>query len=226
MNLENSNIRTIQESFLTLKRGFQLVVFALIIITISSSLLIFYVLKNANEKIYVVSPHQTFLAYASYEHETSIYEARNHIKAFCENIFAWDKDNYKSHVEYGLNLINHTEGLKIFNTFKENQVYENLISTSAKVLVSIDSIELDMKSLPIKGYFYLTQKWQSAGGSQLQKIKAHFELISISRSELNPYGLELQKISFLDYVHGENNNNSSEIKNMNIDTLAMNKVNP
>jgi hypothetical protein len=201
MKLENSGIRSIQDSFLTLKRGFHSLLGALIFLIVVGAGFIFYIIRNSNEKIYVISPHQTFLAYADFDHETSVYEARNHVKTFCENMFGWDKDSYKNHLEYALNLIDHTDGLKLFNTLKASQVYENLVSTSAKVTITMDSILLNMKSLPIQGLFYCTQNWQSPGGVQNQKIKAHFELISVSRAELNPYGLEIQKILFLEYVN-------------------------
>ncbi len=213
INIETSSLRTIQNSFLTLKRGFQLLLVCLIILFIASFSTIYYLIRTGNEKVYIVSPNQTFLAYANYNHEISIYEARNHIRNFCENIFGWDKDNYKDHIEYALNLIDHTDGLKIFNTFKSSEVYENLIATSAKVTVNIDSILLDMKSLPIKGNFYLTQVWQSPGGIQYQKIKAHFEIIAVSRSETNPFGLEIQKIMFLDYKQKSSTQDSLKSRN-------------
>jgi len=209
MKNSGSSIKTIQDSFKSLRLGFYLVLSSLIFLVVISIFGIFYILKITSQKVYIISPHQTFMANASYDHEVSIYEARNIIKLLCDNLFSWDKDSYRSHMELAINLLDHSDGLKIFNTFKENEVYENLVSTSAKVSVQLDSIQLDMNSIPIKGIFYLSQIWQSVGGTQVQKIKAKFELISVSRSETNPYGLLIQKIFFLDYAINKKENRDS-----------------
>lgn len=196
----NSPVKSIQDSFHTLKLGFQWLVAGLILILISSFICIFFTIRTFSQRVYIVSPLQTYYANASFDHEVSLYEARNQVKTFCENLFSWDKDNFSNHMEMALNLIDHSDGLKLFNTFKGNEVYENLVSTSAKVSIRMDSIQINMNMIPITGVFYLTQIWQSVGGTQNQKIKAKFELISVTRTENNPYGLLIQKISFLDYL--------------------------
>jgi len=207
MRTDISSLKSIQESFQTLKTSFTVLVWAMVFILILSLVSIAYIFKISGERVYIISPHQTFLAYASYNHEVSVFEARNHIRVLCQNLFGWDKDNFNNHMETALNLMDHSDGLKLFNTFKSNEVYENLISTSAKVTVDMDSIQLNMNALPIQGIFYLTQNWQSVGGIQYQKIKAEFELIPVSRSEANPFGLLVQKIAFLKYE-----NNKKDLK--------------
>jgi hypothetical protein len=202
-------MKSIQDSFQALRMGFQWILAGLIITLISAFIGMIYILKNANQRVYIISPHQTYMANASFDHEVSLYEARNMVKLFCENLFSWDKDNFNSHMELALNLIDHPDGLKLFNTFKQNEVYENLITTSAKVSIQMDSIQLDMNSIPIQGIFYVNQIWQSVGGTQSQKIKARFELIPVSRTELDPYGLLIQKIAFLEYNIGKNENRDS-----------------
>lgn len=196
-----ANIKSFSAAFDTLKRSFYILLGVLVLTVLGCFIIVIYVFKTADHKVYIISPDQSMRAESDFDHEVSIYEVRNHIKAFCSTMFAWDKDNYNAHIEYALNLVDHVDGLKIFNTFKEHEVYENLISTSAKVSVHIDSILVKMDKVPYKGIFYLTQTWETVAGTQLQGIAARFETIPVSRSDENPYGLLIQKIDFVEYIH-------------------------
>lgn len=194
-------VKSFTEAFDTLKKSFKFLLWALILIVFMCFVTVVYVVRTADRKVYIISPDQSMKAESDYDHQVSIYEVRNHMKAFCSTMFAWDKDTYNTHLEYALNLVDHADGLKIFNTFKEHEVYENLVSTSARVSVHIDSIHTRMDKLPYKGVFYLTQTWQTAAGAQQQGIAARFEVIPVSRTDLNPYGLLIQKIEFVEYTH-------------------------
>lgn len=194
-----ANLKSFTEAFDTLKKSFKFLLWAMVVLVTSCFGIVIYVYQTADHKVYIISPDQTMKAESDYNHEVTIYELRNHIKAFCSSMFAWDKDSYNGNIEYALNLADHVDGLKIFNTFKQHEVYENLVSTSAKVTVQMDSIRADMHQLPYRGVFYLTQTWETVAGSQIQGIAARFEVLPVSRTDLNPYGLLLQKIDFIEY---------------------------
>ncbi len=194
-------VKSFTEAFDTLKKSFNFLLWALVSVVLMCFVTVIYVYRTADRKVYIISPDQSMKAESDYDHQISIYEIRNHVKAFCSTMFAWDKDNYNAHLEYALNLVDHADGLKIFNTFKEHEVYENLVSTSARVSVHIDSISTRMDKVPFKGVFYLTQTWQTPAGSQQQGIAARFEVFPVSRTDLNPYGLLIQKIEFVEYAH-------------------------
>lgn len=212
-----AHLKSFTEAFDTLKKSFFFLLWALVIVVFGCLVTVIYVYQTADHKVYIISPDQTMKAESDYNHQVTIYEIRNHIKAFCSSIFAWDKDNYNSNIEYAMNLVDHVDGLKIFNTFKQHEVYENLVSTSAKVTIHIDSILIEMHSIPYKGIFYLTQAWETAAGKQLQGISAKFEVLPVSRSDLNPYGLILQKINFVEY------NREVQVPNLQDDHIVAQK---
>jgi len=191
--------KSFSQAYKTLRNSFYLLLCLTTLTMLSCLVIVIFVFRSADRKVYVVSPTSVMQAVSDYDHQTSIYEMRNHVKVFCSEMFAWDKDNFNSNVENALGLADHYDGLKIFNTFKENEVYENLVSTSARVSVKIDSVIINSDHLPYQGKFFLAQTWTTAAGKQTQGIGASFQLVPISRSESNPYGLSIQKINFFQY---------------------------
>jgi len=217
------HIKSFTEAFDTLKKSFFFLLWVLVFVVLSCFGIVIYVYQTADHKVYIISPDQTMKAESDYNHQVTVYEIRNHIKAFCSTIFAWDKDNYNANIEYAMNLVDHVDGLKIFNTFKEHEVYENLVSTSARVTIHIDSIIVQMHTLPYKGIFYLTQSWITAAGTQLQGISARFEVLPVTRTDLNPFGLLLQKIDFVEYNRELQANNSQFNQSVSEKDSSLNK---
>jgi len=80
-----------------------------------------------------------------------------------------------------------------------------------------------MHTLPYKGIFYLTQSWITAAGTQLQGISARFEVLPVTRTDLNPFGLLLQKIDFVEYNRELHTNNSQFNQSVSEKDSSLNK---
>ena len=73
-------------------------------------------------------------------------------------MFSHDKDTYESNLEKGLHLINSHEGLVIQEGFEKEGLLEMYIRRGARWEALLDTVIVNMETLPISGEVYWRQK--------------------------------------------------------------------
>lgn len=159
---------------------------------------------NHDAKIYVIADNGRFLATQTNADIIYDFDIKNHVKLFCQNMFAYDQYNYTDNLETGLNLIDDIGGKRIYNDLKNSGVYENLKKYNARTKVKIDSIIIDTKIRPITGVLYCTQSVLYSDQDAKLPIAAKFNLISTTRSEQNPFGMMITNFDYVKYDIGVN----------------------
>ena len=166
--------------------------------------------KKHDDKIYVISDNGRFLANQTSNEILYDFDMKNHLKVFCQNMFAYDQYNYSTNIETGLNLIDVLGGKRIYNDIKTSGVYDNLKKYNARTKINIDSITLDMKARPMGAIVYLTQTVIYSDQSAKLPIAAKMNLVSANRSEKNPFGMLITNFDYIPYSIGINNVKTTE----------------
>lgn len=166
--------------------------------------------KKHEDKIYVIADNGRFMANQTTSDILYDFDMKNHLKVFCQNMFAYDQYNYNTNIETGLNLIDVLGGKRIYNDIKTSGVYENLKKYNARTKINIDSIKIDMKARPVGAIVYLTQTVIYSDQSAKLPIAAKMSLVSANRSEKNPFGMLITNFDYIPYSIGVNDLSKEE----------------
>lgn len=166
--------------------------------------------KKHEDKIYVIADNGRFMANQTTSDILYDFDMKNHLKVFCQNMFAYDQYNYNTNIETGLNLIDVLGGKRIYNDIKTSGVYENLKKYNARTKINIDSIKIDMTSRPVGAIVYLTQTVIYSDQSAKLPIAAKMSLVSANRSEKNPFGMLITNFDYIPYNIGVNDLSDEE----------------
>ncbi|MEL7531339.1 MAG: hypothetical protein AAFN10_08535 [Bacteroidota bacterium] len=153
----------------------------------------------SQQKVYVVSQGGTYQASLSTPDEPTIFEARNHIKAFMQLMFAHDEMTYAEHIETALHMIEKSEGAAIFEDFQKGNVHDNYIRYGSRSIFELDSIRLDMQTEPYTGEVYGRQKVIYQDEERALPVGATFSLVQQPRNDQNPHGLLIKNWRFVLY---------------------------
>lgn len=166
--------------------------------------------KKHEDKIYVIADNGRFMANQTTSDILYDFDMKNHLKVFCQNMFAYDQYNYNTNIETGLNLIDVLGGKRIYNDIKTSGVYENLKKYNARTKINIDSIKIDMTARPVGAVVYLTQTVIYSDQSAKLPIAAKMSLVSANRSEKNPFGMLITNFDYIPYNIGVNDLSDGE----------------
>lgn len=166
--------------------------------------------KKHEDKIYVIADNGRFIANQTTSDILYDFDMKNHLKVFCQNMFAYDQYNYNTNIETGLNLIDVLGGKRIYNDIKTSGVYENLKKYNARTKINIDSIKIDMTARPVGAIVYLTQTVIYSDQSAKLPIAAKMSLVSANRSEKNPFGMLITNFDYIPYNIGVNDLSDGE----------------
>lgn len=166
--------------------------------------------KKHEDKIYVIADNGRFMANQTTSDILYDFDMKNHLKVFCQNMFAYDQYNYNTNIETGLNLIDVLGGKRIYNDIKTSGVYENLKKYNARTKINIDSIKIDMTARPVGAIVYLTQTVIYSDQSAKLPIAAKMSLVSANRSEKNPFGMLITNFDYIPYNIGVNDLSDGE----------------
>jgi len=171
--------------------------------------------KKHEDKIYVIADNGRFMANQTTSDILYDFDMKNHLKVFCQNMFAYDQYNYNTNIETGLNLIDVIGGKRIYNDIKTSGVYENLKKYNARTKINIDSIKIDMTARPVGAIVYLTQTVIYSDQSAKLPIAAKMSLVSANRSEKNPFGMLITNFDYIPYSIGVNDISAGEASTEN-----------
>jgi conjugative transposon TraK protein len=114
-------------------------------------------------------------------------EAKSHVESFHYFFYTLTPD--KQYIDYTMNkamyLVDET-GLAQYNTLKENDFYDNIISSKSTFSVFCDSIKFDEENM--RFIYYGHQKIERPMDTMLHPLITEGKLVCVPRTDNNPYG--------------------------------------
>ena len=190
-----------------IQRKFRFTVYVLLAVSIGLMGLSGYVFtlslkldNQSRQKIYVLDNGKSLLVALREDiSENRDAEARDHIKRFHELFFTLepDKQYIESNVREALSLADRS-AMDQYESFKENNVYNQVIASDISMTVMTDSIELDFSSYPYLFTYYGRQKIVRTSNITIRNLQTTGQLRNTSRTDHNPHGFLIEGWRILD----------------------------
>jgi conjugative transposon TraK protein len=150
--------------------------------------------ERSRQKIYVLDNGKSLLmALREDISENRDAEARDHVKRFHELFFTLepDKDYIENNVREALYLADRS-AMKQYQSFKENNVYNQVIASDISMTLKTDSIRLDYSVNPYSFTYYGKQKIVRTSNITIRNLESTGELRNISRTDNNSHGFLIE----------------------------------
>jgi conjugative transposon TraK protein len=190
-----------------IQRKFRFTVYVLLIISILLVGLSAYVftrsirlVSESREKIYVLDNGKSLLlALREDISENRSAEAKDHVKRFHELFFTVEPDRefIENNVREALYLADRS-AMKQYRTFKENNVYNQVIGSDISMTLMTDSIEVDFSAYPYRFTYHGRQKIVRKSNTTIRNLHTKGWLRNISRTENNTHGFLIEQWVILD----------------------------
>lgn len=197
------------DSLKSLKSGYTVLAIWVVvwtIITALSTCFLFYMFMTDGQKgyrsIWIIDP-KSGESYRAVQFEKAsnpgrIFEYKNHVRLFHMLWFELDEFTYENNVEKGLNLIGNS-GKELLDNYKKSDALRHLQEENMHTKYYIDSIKVDMNTVPVTGWCYGRQEVIKTGGKSMRKMWTKFTFIDLpNRSDENPHGVKLDNFSIED----------------------------
>lgn len=175
---------------------------SLVVIGLSSYIFTLSVrmVKDSRQKIYVLDNGKSLLVALREDiSENRDAEARDHVKRFHELFFTLepDKEYIENNIREALYLADRS-AMNQYRSFKENNVYNQVIASDISMTISTDSIHLDFSSYPYSFIYYGKQKIVRTSNITLRNLETTGRLRNISRTDNNPHGFLMEDWRIVD----------------------------
>ena len=184
-----------------IRQKFRFTVYVLLIISLGITGLSAYVftlsvkmVETSKQKIYVLDNGKSLLVplreNISENHDA---EARDHVKRFHELFFTLepDKEYIEKNVKEALYLSDRS-AMEQYQSFKENNVYNQVIASDISMTLITDSISLDFSTYPYRFSFYGKQKIVRTSNITIRNLETTGKLRNIYRTDNNPHGFLME----------------------------------
>lgn len=157
------------------------------------------VMRQANDRIYILSSGKALEALAAERKENVPVEARDHVKTFHEDFFTLDPDDrtIQANITKALYMADGS-AKRMYDNLKEGNYYAGIIAGNISQEIAVDSVQLDMKSYPFYFRCYATQKITRATTIVTRDLLTEGYLRNVSRSDNNPHGFLIERWSILE----------------------------
>ena len=148
----------------------------------------------SKQKIYVLDNGKSLLVALREDiSENRDAEARDHVKRFHELFFTLepDKEYIEKNVKEALYLADRS-AMEQYQSFKENNVYNQVIASDISMTLTTDSISLDFSTYPYRFSFYGKQKIVRTSNITIRNLETTGYLRNISRTDNNPHGFLME----------------------------------
>ena len=180
-----------------IRQKFRFTVYVLLVISLGITGLSTYVftlsakmVETSKQKIYILDNGKSLLA-ALRENmtENREAEARDHVKRFHELFFTLepDKEYIEKNVKEALYLADRS-AMEQYQSFKENNMYNQVIASDISMTVQTDSIRLDFTGYPYRFLYFGKQKIVRTSNITIRILETSGYLRNISRTDNNPHG--------------------------------------
>jgi len=184
-----------------IQRKFRFTVYTLLtisLILIGFSIFVFMhsikLVERSRQKIYVLDNGKSLLlALRADITENRQAEAKDHIKRFHELFFTMepDKQYIENNAREALYLADGS-AMKQYQSYKENNVYNQVIASDISMTLLTDSVKIDFSSYPYRFTFYGKQKIVRKSNITIRNLETAGKLRNISRTDNNPHGFLME----------------------------------
>jgi len=150
--------------------------------------------ERSRQKIYVLDNGKSLLVALREDiSENRDAEARDHVKRFHELFFTLepDKEYIENNIREALYLSDRS-AMNQYRSFKENNVYNQVIASDISMTLTTDSIRLDFSTYPYTFRYYGKQKIVRTSNITLRNLETTGQLRNISRTDNNPHGFLIE----------------------------------
>ncbi len=184
-----------------IRQKFRFTVYVLLVISLGITGLSTYVftlsakmVETSKQKIYILDNGKSLLA-ALRENmtENREAEAHDHVKRFHELFFTLepDKEYIEKNVKEALYLADRS-AMEQYQSFKENNMYNQVIASDISMTVQTDSIRLDFTGYPYRFLYFGKQKIVRTSNITIRNLETSGYLRNISRTDNNPHGFLME----------------------------------
>ena len=184
-----------------IRQKFRWTVFVLLAISIALVGISTYVfsislklVERSRQKIYVLDNGQSLLMALREDISENRYaEARHHVKRFHELFFTMepDKDYIEKNIREALYLADHS-AMDQYRSFKESNLYNQVIASDISMTVITDSIRLDFSQYPYRFRYYGRQKIVRKSNITIRELLSSGVLRNTSRTDHNAHGFLME----------------------------------
>lgn len=166
------------------------IVFCLIIVFMSVGCL-FYFYNLATSNIYVMDKGGNIATAFKQDIEgQKEVEIDNNIRIIYNTFFTYNSNNYKNQIDKGLNIMGE-KGRLLFQTYKENQWFNNVAQNNLDISSIVDSIKIDAHDKPYHFKAYGRQFIRRFNIVEERRLWTEGEVYDVPRvMQKNPHGLE------------------------------------
>ncbi len=156
----------------------------------------YQVMQASKQRMYILANGKILEAVAGERGDNIQVEARDHVKTFHELFFTLDPDEtvIESNITKALYLAD-ASAKRMYDDFKENGYYANVIAGNISQTILIDSIEVDTKNNPFYWRCYATEKITRSTSIVTRDLITEGYLRSVSRSDNDPHGFLIEKLN-------------------------------
>ena len=161
--------------------------------------------ERSRQKIYVLDNGKSLLVALREDiSENRDAEARDHVKRFHELFFTLepDKEYIENNIREALYLSDRS-AMNQYRSFKENNVYNQVIASDISMTIRTDSIRLDFSTYPYTFRYYGKQKIVRTSNITLRNLETTGRLRNISRTDNNPHGFLIERWRIVDNKDNE-----------------------
>lgn len=164
--------------------------------TISES---YKMVNAAQERIYLLANGKALQALSAERKDNIEVEAMDHIKMFHYYFFTLDPDDkvIDNNLKQSLYLAD-ASAEKQYEDLKEQGYYASVISGNISQQITLDSVQLDLKSYPYYFKYYGTEKIIRPTAILTRNMVTEGYLRNVSRSENNAHGFLIERWRILE----------------------------
>ncbi len=150
--------------------------------------------EKSRQKIYVLDNGKSLLlALRADITDNRPAEAKDHIKRFHELFFTMEPD--KQYIENNARealFLADGSAMKQYQSYKENNVYNQVIASDISMTLLTDSVHIDFSSYPYQFRFFGKQRIVRKSNITIRNLETTGRLRNISRTDNNPHGFLIE----------------------------------
>lgn len=150
--------------------------------------------EKSRQKIYVLDNGKSLLlALRADITDNRPAEAKDHIKRFHELFFTMEPD--KQYIENNARealFLADGSAMKQYQSYKENNVYNQVIASDISMTLQTDSVHIDFSSYPYQFRFFGKQRIVRKSNITICNLETTGRLRNISRTDNNPHGFLIE----------------------------------
>jgi conjugative transposon TraK protein len=150
--------------------------------------------EKSRQKIYVLDNGKSLLlALRADITDNRPAEAKDHIKRFHELFFTMEPD--KQYIENNARealFLADGSAMKQYQSYKENNVYNQVIASDISMTLLTDSVHIDFSSYPYQFLYFGKQRIVRKSNITIRNLETTGKLRNISRTDNNPHGFMIE----------------------------------